>query len=81
MGHTTSTVSGCGMGDHIHVSVYSDGLRATGQHWGYFRDSEGDRVTFDDTHGYKNGYIRFNGSFFYNIELWNEILNILQSDL
>ncbi|MCT4597862.1 MAG: M23 family metallopeptidase [Vallitalea sp.] len=80
MGHTNSKEDGGGMSDHTHIGIYSDGLRATGQQWGYFRDTDGKKVTFDKSHGYIDGHIRFSRSTFYNVELWSDILIKLQKN-
>ncbi|GMQ59588.1 hypothetical protein AN1V17_39850 [Vallitalea sediminicola] len=79
MGHTTNKDNGGGMADHTHVGIYSGKKKATGQQWGYFRDSTGKKVIFDEKHGYKDGHIKFDGSIFYNVQLWDKILKVLQN--
>lgn len=71
MGHTTTSDSGSGMGDHIHIGIYTGWVAPTGQQYGYNRVN-GSAASFSAP----DGYHKYMSSTFYDPTLWSAILEI-----
>ncbi|MCT4686857.1 M23 family metallopeptidase [Vallitalea sp.] len=74
MGHTTSVNTGNGMGDHIHLGIYTGTASPQGAEYGYNRvlNSEGKQTFYAP-----KGYYTYKDDTFYKPNLWHKILKLV----